>query len=66
MVKFAQNLWLWYKNGSHFSTKFGIKMGLLFKSQRHIHTQILISPPPGKELTQMSINSNSDYSSGPT
>ena len=32
----------YYKNGSHFSAKFGIKMGLLFKSQRQVPTQIIL------------------------
>ena len=41
-VNFALNLWLWYKNGSHFLVKFGIKMGLLFKPQWHIPTQIIL------------------------
>ena len=38
-----------YKNESHFSAIFGIKMGLLFKSQRHVPTQIIrtwVAPPP--------------------
>ena len=42
LVSFTSNLWLWYKNGSHFSAKFGIKMGLLCKSQQHVPTQIIL------------------------
>ena len=41
LVNFAYNLRLWYKNGSHFSAKFGLKMGLIFKSQQQVPTQII-------------------------
>ena len=40
LVKFAQNLWLWY----HFQAIFGMKMGLLFKSQRHVFAGLNVNP----------------------
>ena len=42
LVNFGESLWFWFKNGSHFSAKFGIKMDLLFKSQWHVPTQIIL------------------------
>ena len=44
---FAYTLWLGYKNGSHFSAKFGIKMSLLLKSQWHVYLpkSYLNNPP---------------------
>ena len=42
-------VWLWYKNGSHLLAKFGIKIGLLFKSHRHIPTQIILEYPSNND-----------------
>ena len=41
---FAQTLWLWQKNGSHFSSKIGINLGTTSRIRRHIPTQSLVTP----------------------
>ena len=45
-------MWLWYKNGSHFSAKFGIKIGPLFQVSAlrpyPNYTKVTPSPPPAQ------------------